>query len=126
MAKRLISKELSWILFIISNIGMFAIILKYFDIFDINNYVVYGTGLLLGIGLLIESQPKLWKRMSRRGFNNIEITHIITGMIGIFVIISSIIGLMYGNLPTQYHSFIGFAYVIALVMTWIERFTPQI
>jgi len=126
MAKRLISKELSWILFIIANIGMISIILKYFDVWDINNYVVYATGLLLGIGLLIESQPKLWKRMSRRGFNSIEITHIITAIIGIFVIISSSVGLWFGNLPTQYHSVIGIAYVIALVMTWIERFTPQI
>ena len=126
MAKRLISKGLGWILFIIGNIGMFSVIFEYFGVYDINNYVVFGTGLLLAIGLMIESQPKLWKKMSKGGFNRVELTHIITGAIAIFIGISSIVGLFFGNLPSQFHGFIGFAYVIALIMTWIERFTPQI
>ena len=122
MAKPKISKGFSNILFIVANIGMVSLILKFFGIIDYDQYIVWVTSVLFGLGMIIESQIRMWFKMAKKGLTTIEMAHIVTGVVGVMIFLSGLIGLFKNELPAQLQGIIGFAYIIALIMTWIERF----
>jgi hypothetical protein len=122
MAKLKISKGFSNILFLMSVFGTSSIILGFFNVINLGDITIWVLSLMLGTGLLIESQIRLIVQMLKGGLNNKEITHIVTGVTGIVVLIGGIMGLIQGAIPDTLKGILGLAYIVALIMTFIERF----
>jgi len=117
-----ISKTFRNILFIISAIGFTSIILKFYGIFDFDQYIVWITTLLLGAGLMVEGGLRTIIKYFDKGLTMVELTHIFASLIGLIVFISGIIGVVRNALPEQLKGIVGTVYILALAVTIIERY----
>ena len=124
MARQLkISTALGYSLAIISIIGFLGIIASVFAGFDfITNNTAGIILVVLGFGLAVEGQIKKWKNFRGSGYSSTEITHVITGLIGImaiFVGILSLVGLQGATLLAIEGIISIIAVVIIVLQTWV-------
>lgn len=91
---------------------------------DINPYTESLLMIIIGVGLIIESEIKKLKRLKKQGLTPTNFTHLTTAVIGIFALLSGV--LSFPTINLQNPSFLamkGIVSVIAIVFiiiqTWI-------
>jgi hypothetical protein len=124
MVKRLkISTALGYSLAIISIIGFLGIIASVFAGFDFITENTAGIILVvLGFGLAVEGQIKKWRDFKGDGYSSTEITHVITGLLGIIAVFTgllSLIGLSGKTLLALQGIISVIAVVIIILQTWV-------
>jgi len=126
MTKRLkISNALGYSLAIISIVGFLGIAGIAFAGID---YISQNSAaiilIVLGIGLAVEGQIKHWKDFRGNGYSATEITHVITGIIGIMAIFSGVLSLIGLEGPTLL-ALQGIVSIIAIAIiilqTWVVK-----
>lgn len=120
-----VTKSLLYSLAIISILGFIGIILNATLSFEFIDYLIPSLILIiLGIGLSVEGQVRKWRSMTRNGLNSSEITHIVTGLVGIFAIIIGMMGLIGLNYPIVNGMRIiisSIAIIVIIIETWVVK-----
>ena len=75
--------------------------------------------MVLGAGLIVEGQVRHWGKFRKGGFSSDELSHIVTGIVGIFSTIAGLLGAV-GIQGSSLNSIRGFVASIAIVMIVIE------
>ena len=105
---------------IISIIGFLSII---FEVYFGTNYLTkYSQDLVLivlGIGLIFEGKIRSWKSYPKNGLNSNEVSHIITGIVGLTAFIIGFISLV-GVQSETIKATLGIIAVIAVIVIGIE------
>jgi peptidoglycan/LPS O-acetylase OafA/YrhL len=104
----------------ISILGFISIIGNtWFNWTFLDKYTAGLIFLILGGGLIIESQIKRWRYMRQNGISNEELTHIVTGIVGL---LSVVVGLMELVAVTsiKFEAIKGLVASIAVVVIAIE------
>ena len=90
--KQKVTKGFLTTLGIVSILGFVAIVTNtWFNFNWLSDNVESLMFVILGVGLIVEGQVLLWKTMAKDGINSNELTHIVTGVIGL---VSVAVGLM--------------------------------
>jgi len=120
-----ITTTLLYSLAIISLIGFLTIILdSYFNSNFLKETQTAWILIVLGVGFAIEGQIRKWKNFRKDGFNSNELTHIITGLVGIISVLFGILSLVIPNSPVISAS-IGLisilAFIIIILEVWVAK-----
>jgi hypothetical protein len=109
---------------VVSILGFSGIISSSLFDKDISAYLESLLMIVMGIGLIMESQIKTLKNLKRQGITPTNFTHLTTAIIGIFALLAGVLSFPYINL--QNPSFLatkGIVSVIAIIFiiiqTWI-------
>lgn len=115
-----ITTAFAYSLAIISILGFVSIILNSWFEFDfITKYTAGLILIVLGIGLIFESQIRRWKYIRRTGITNDELAHIVTGIVGILSLVIGFLDII-GFSSIKFESIKGLISLIAIVVITIE------
>ncbi len=110
------------VLAIASIIGFLAIISDAFFGLDLGKYTPSILMILFGIAFLVEGQVRFWfSKFSRGGFSSTEISHIVTGVMGVIAILVGILSFLITE-NAVFDSLRGIISVVAIIVIIIETF----
>jgi len=111
---------------IISILGFLSIMLESFGYVNIDDYIKAIILIVIGVGLLIEGNVRVFGKMMRNGLTADETTHILAIMIGFFAIITGIFSLPVVMITNPVFNGIkviisAFAIIIIIIETWVVK-----
>ena len=123
MTKAKVTNTLLYSLAVISILGFIGIMAQVWLSFDliVKNAAAYML-IVLGFGLAVEGQIRRWRYFRHGGFSTTEVSHIVTGIIGmiaIFVGILDLIGLEGATLLAMQGIISAIAVIIITLQTWV-------
>ena len=123
MGKSKITNTFLYALAVISIIGFLGIIGNvWFDFSFITDNAASLILIVLGFGLIAESQIRKWKDMPKGGISSNELSHIVTGIVGllaIFVGILTLIGFSGSTLLATQGIISVIAIIVIILETWV-------
>jgi len=105
---------------IASIMGFLVIVLNSFFSIDFGEFIPSILMVIFGLAFLVEGQVRLWfNKFKTGGYSSTEVTHIITGSVGITALVTGVIGFFVeGN--TTFTALQGIIAVIAILVIAIE------
>lgn len=106
MGRKSVSSTFVWTLGIISILGFLVIVgdsffSKYISTAFLNSSMPGIILIVLGFGLVVEAGIRNWRKFPKDGkIDAVEVTHIVTGVIGVFSLIAGILALAGVSTPT--------------------------
>ena len=122
MSKNKVTTTFLYSLAVISIIGFLGIIGQTWFKFD---FITTNTSslilIVLGFGLAVEGQIRRWKDMPKNGISSNELSHVVTGIIGLMAIVVGLVGLL-GITGDTLMATQGIISVIAIFIIILETF----
>jgi len=110
---------------VVSIIGFLTIALNSFFGIDIGEFTSPVLLIIFGIAFMIEGQTRFWFKYIKDGrLTSSEFTHLITGIIGIFAVISGFVAFFIKDNPV-FLTMQGIIAVIAIIVIVIETFVVK-
>lgn len=123
MGKSKITNTFLYALAIISIIGFLGIIGNTWFNFDFISQNASALILIvLGVGLAVEGQIRRWKHMTKGGISSNELSHIVTGIVGLVAIIVGfleLVGLSGATLIATKGIISVIAVIVIILETWV-------
>ncbi|PJE81751.1 hypothetical protein COU58_00800 [Candidatus Pacearchaeota archaeon CG10_big_fil_rev_8_21_14_0_10_32_42] len=124
--KRRVSPKFAGILAVISIVGFSEIVLRNFFEISIQEYSSFLWFMIMGIGFLIISKPRVLYQTSKKHFDEGSFSRLTTFVVGIIAIIAGVLSLPFVDInhPILFAS-MGIISIISIifiiVQTWIIR-----